>query len=244
VFRPGEIQELLMKAKCLGPVALVATASLLLSVASCAHDQQLVSIAIQPSVETVGNSTTPLIEDQGFQVQLRALGSYIHPPVTKDITSQVTWASNTPQMFTVDSSGLLTTPTPLNVCGATLVSATVNTNTSTGGISSSGAIVTGYMTANLVCYTASGSGNNTDALTLTFAPNSAPGMVTSDPAGLSATGPGAFVAEFTAGSTVQLTATGIDGSSFVSWVGCDTTGPPNLCSVTMTTNRTVTVAFQ
>ena len=28
-------------------------------------------------------------------MQLRALGTYIHPPVTKDITNQVTWESNT-----------------------------------------------------------------------------------------------------------------------------------------------------
>jgi len=227
-----------MNAKLVGLVALVATASLLLSVASCGRDQQLVSIAIQPAVETVGSSTIPLSVDMGFQVQLRALGTYIHPPVTKDITSQVTWASNTPQMFTVDSSGLLTATA--QACGGTLVSATVNTNTSAGGISSSGALVTGYMTANLVCYTASGA----DVLTLTFGTNSAPGTVTSNPPGLSGTSPLPVVALFPASSTVQLTATGINGSNFASWVGCDSPGTTNPCSVTMTGNRTVTVTFQ
>jgi len=230
-----------MNAKFLGLVALVATASLLLSVASCGRDQRLVSIAIQPAVETVGSSNIPVMQNQGFQVQLRALGSYIHPPVTKDITSEVTWASNTPQMFTVDSSGLLTA-TGL-ACGGTLVSATVNTNTSAGGINSTGAIVTGYMTASVVCFTGSGGGNNTNALTLTFSGSGA-GTVTSNPSGLSGTSPGPFVGAFTVGSTVQLTATGINGSNFVSWVGCDTPGTTNPCSVTMTGNRTVTVTFQ
>jgi len=32
----------------------------------------------------------------------------IHPPVTKDITNQVTWNSNTPDMVTVSSTGLIT----------------------------------------------------------------------------------------------------------------------------------------
>ena len=68
---------------------------------SCGHSQELVSIQVQPSVETFGASNIPVIDNVGAQVQLRALGTYIHPPVTKDITSQVTWSSNTPQMFTV-----------------------------------------------------------------------------------------------------------------------------------------------
>jgi hypothetical protein len=52
---------------------------------SCGHEQQLVGISIQPAVETFGSSTTPVIANAGSSVQLRALGSYIHPPVTKDI---------------------------------------------------------------------------------------------------------------------------------------------------------------
>jgi hypothetical protein len=92
-----------------------------LVVLSCGDPQELVSITVQPGTETVGTSSTPVILDAGFQVQLRALGSYVHPPVTKDITSQVTWTSNTPQMFTVTSGGLLTA-TGID-CGGTLVSA-------------------------------------------------------------------------------------------------------------------------
>jgi len=118
---------------------------------SCGHEQQLVSIAIEPSTETFGDAKTPVILDKGLNVQLRALGSYIHPPVTKDITNQVTWSSNTPQMVTVNSIGLITATG--EACGGTIISATVTKNSSDGGISSSGAVVTGSMTANVTCFT-------------------------------------------------------------------------------------------
>ena len=60
---------------------------------SCAHDQQLVSISIVPDTQTFGASNIPVPADAGLSVRLRALGKYIHPPVTKDITGQVTWTT-------------------------------------------------------------------------------------------------------------------------------------------------------
>jgi hypothetical protein len=117
----------------------------------CGHEQQLVSIEIQPSTETFGAANIPVIEDAGANVQLRAIGTYIHPPVTKDITNSVVWASNTPGMVTVNSTGLITATG--QACGGTLISATVTTNHSVGNLGSSGAIVTGNMTANVVCFT-------------------------------------------------------------------------------------------
>src|SRR5271154_3879832 len=152
-----------MKAKWFATVALILVAISLLSVSSCGRSQELVSIEIQPTVETVGASNIPVPADAGFQVQLRALGSYVHPPVTKDITNQVTWASNDVQMFTVSSTGLLNATGV--ACGSTLVSATVTTNSDGSGLSSSGAIVTGYMTANQVCYTG-GAGGGEPILTV------------------------------------------------------------------------------
>jgi Bacterial Ig-like domain (group 2) len=118
---------------------------------ACGHDQQLVSITVEPATETFGAANIPVDLDAGLSVHLRALGTFIHPPVTKDITAQVTWTSNTPQMVTVDATGLLMATGM--ACGNALVSATVNTNKSAGNISSSGAIVTGTMTANVVCFT-------------------------------------------------------------------------------------------
>src|SRR6202162_867229 len=95
---------------------LVAVCSLL-AMLSCAHDQQLVGITIKPETENFGAA------DPALNVQLRALGTYIHPPVTKDITSQVTWASNTPNMVTVDSAGVITVTGA--ACGGTIITATL-----------------------------------------------------------------------------------------------------------------------
>jgi hypothetical protein len=140
-----------MRMKFSAPLGLLAIASLLLTLPGCGHDQQLVSITIVPATENFGATNIPVLDDAGLNVQLRALGSYIHPPVTKDITNQVTWVSNTPQMVTVNFTGLITV-TGVS-CGGTIVSATVTTNHSDGNISSSGAIVTGSMTANVICPT-------------------------------------------------------------------------------------------
>ena len=54
-------------------------------------------------------------------------------------------------MVTVDSTGLITA-TGLS-CGGTIISATVTTNHSDGNISSTGALVTGSMQANVICFT-------------------------------------------------------------------------------------------
>jgi len=124
-----------------------------ITVPGCGHEQQLVSIEVTPTTETFGAANVPVSSDAGLNVQLRALGTYIHPPVTKDITTQVTWASNTPSVATVDSTGLLTAAGV--DCGGSIISATVQTNKSAGNLSSSGAIVTGTMTANVVCFTGS-----------------------------------------------------------------------------------------
>jgi len=132
-------------------LGLFLAAFLLSTMSACGHDQQLESITIIPAVENFGSTKTPVIDDAGLNVQLRALGSYIHPPVTKDITSQVTWTSNTPQMVTVDANGVITA-TGL-ACGGTIIFATIVTNHSDGAISSTGALVTGSMTANVICPT-------------------------------------------------------------------------------------------
>src|ERR1700687_5567155 len=142
----------------------------LLAMLSCAHDQQLVSIDVKPETENFGAA------DPALNVQLRALGTYIHPPVTKDITSQVTWASNTPNMVTVTPGGLLA-PAGFS-CGNALVSATVVTNHSAGNRASSGVIVTGSITANVACVSTTG-----PILTIDFLAGT--GNIASSPLGLS-----------------------------------------------------------
>lgn len=228
-----------MNGKWLSIAALAAAAAGMLAAPSCGRDQQLVSIQIQPAVENFGATNMPVPEDAGLQVQLRALGTYIHPPVTKDITDEVTWTSNTPQMVTTNSTGLITATG--GTCGATLVSATVNTNTSDGGITSKGAVVTGYMTANVICYSGGGTGAG-PALTLTFAGNGT-GTVTSSPSGLSCTSPGPCVAEFVDGTGVTLTATPTGSSSSATWTGCPVPTSTNVCTFAIETNTTVTANF-
>src|SRR5579862_1638563 len=140
-----------MNGKWLSLVVLIAVASLLAGLNSCGRSQELVSIQIQPASETFGAADVPVMANAGSNVQLRALGTYIHPPVTKDITSQVTWASNDPQMVTVDAAGVVTATG--QSCGSSIVTGTVTTNHSAGNLDSSGAIVTGSMTAAVVCQT-------------------------------------------------------------------------------------------
>jgi hypothetical protein len=104
-----------------------------LALLSCSSGQRLLSITITPSAETFGAPDTSL------NVQLRALGTYSHPPATKDLTTQVTWASNTPQVAVVNSTGLLS---PAGIgCGGAVISATLKTNNPTGNV------VVGNMTA-------------------------------------------------------------------------------------------------
>jgi Divergent InlB B-repeat domain/Bacterial Ig-like domain (group 2) len=215
-------------------VAMVSAAALFLP--SCGHDQQLVSISVQPTVETFGASNIPVSADAGLSVQLRALGTYIHPPVTKDITGQVTWASGTPGIATVNSTGLVTA-TGVD-CGGTIVSATLTTNNS-GTVSSSGAIVTGSMTANVVCFTGS-SGGSGPILTVAL-PGAGSGTVSSSPGGINC--PTACSASFTSGTPVTLTATPNTGSTFAGWSSnCQPAG--QVCTVSaLTSDLTVTATF-
>ncbi len=93
---------------------------------SCSSGQRLQTIAITPASETFS------APDPAANVQLRALGTYTHPPATKDLTNQVTWTSNTPQVAVVSSSGLLS---PAGVgCGGALVSAALKTNDPVGNV--------------------------------------------------------------------------------------------------------------
>jgi len=97
----------------------VAILSLLLTLSGCGHDQTLNSISIEPDNATV---TGP-----GLQIHYTALGHYSHPPNTKDITSQLTWASSAPQIISVDQQGVATSTSG---CGTNLeITAPSNTQT-------------------------------------------------------------------------------------------------------------------
>ncbi len=228
-----------MRAFVFRAIGMLVIACSLVAALSCARDQQLVSIQIQPTTETFGDSSTPVSANKGSNVQLRALGTYIHPPVTKDITDQVVWTSNDQEMVTVDATGLITATG--NACGGTLISATVQTNHSAGNRSSSGAIITSTMQANVVCFSSSGgSGGSSFLLTVNFAPGTGSGTINSTPAGLGCAT--ACSGTFSAGSAISLTAAPNSGSTFGSWVGCDTVSGPT-CNLVLNSNRVVTVTF-
>ena len=67
---------------------------------SCGQDQKLVSISVTPASFTFSNAVG------GETVQFTAIGQFVHPPSTKDLTQQVTWSTPTPDVLTVDSHGL------------------------------------------------------------------------------------------------------------------------------------------
>lgn len=230
-----------MNPKWLSIFTFIAISALLFCVSSCGDPQTLQSITIQPGSETIGASDIPVSSDAGAQVQLRALGTYLHPPVTKDITNQVTWNSNDTQMFTVNSAGLLTATG--SACGGTLVSATVQTNTDGSGLSSSGAIVTGSMTANVTCFTSTGSGGGAaePTLTVNFL-GSGTGTVTGSSSGFSCASTAvSCIDSFTSGTTVTLTATPIAPSIFGGWSGgCSGTAS---CILLLQNDTVVTATF-
>ena len=63
---------------------LTAAGSWLLSLSSCARNQELTAITIQPATFTF------LSPDPTLSANFTALGTYIHPPETKDISALVT----------------------------------------------------------------------------------------------------------------------------------------------------------
>jgi len=206
---------------------------LVLQTLSCSSGQQLVSINIQPATETFGSSTTPVNLDAGSSVQLRALGGYTHPPATKDVTDQVTWASNTPSLSTVSPTGLLVATG--QACGNALISATVTRNTTDGGLTSPGALVTGYMTASVICFTGGG-----PTVTADFA-GTGTGTISSSPIGLGCAT--TCTATFALGTTVTITAAPTGLSTFGGWAGCDTVSGPVCVVRNLTNNITVTITF-
>jgi len=218
----------------------LALAAFLVSNPSCARDQQLESIQLVPSTQKFGDATIPVIDDAGLSVQLRALGHYIHPPVTKDITGQVTWASNNSQMFTLSPTGLLTATG--NICGGAIVSATVNTGNDLSNRSSSGAIVTGQMEADVICFTSTGGGGGSGPLlTVQFASSTGTGSVVSTPPGINCATTCSVT--FATGTAVNITASASTGSSFGSWTNCDFVNGQTCIITSLTADRTVTITF-
>lgn len=102
-------------------------------VPSCGTGQQLIGISVTPNAVVFGGP------DPALFVQLTATGTYAHPPATKDITTQVTWASDTVQVAQVTSAGKVT---PNTNCGTAGITASFLTNSPKGNLITGTANVT------------------------------------------------------------------------------------------------------
>lgn len=177
--------------------ALVAVGAML-SLPSCGHDQKLVSLTIQPNTFT-------FLTQSGTE-QYTATGTYIHPPVTKDVTSQATWKVDD---GVVHMNAGLVSPDPMLGCGGGTISASLPEGT--GG---AGNIVIGYATVTV--------DNPSDPLcpgggkfaTLAVGVVGSTGLVTSLPAAISC--PSTCIATYNVGASVLLTA----NSATVIWGNC------------------------
>ena len=106
---------------------------LALVLAGCASPS-LVSITITPNVQYFSFGS-------GLTVQFTAIGTFAqgnHPKSTRDITNEVTWKSNTPDIATISSTGLMTT-----------TGAAYGTTNVTASMNGFGGLITANATANV-----------------------------------------------------------------------------------------------
>jgi len=213
-----------MSRKWLGFAILIAVATLLLNTSSCGFNQHLVSIEVEPSSgATFGGVDPSLIVD------FTATGTYDHPPETKDITSLVTWVSDTPGVAQVKSGAV----SPNTGCGVSNVYATFYD--SPNQVTSNYVTITVDGPASLGCTPA----GPQPILTVTVA-GTVSGTVTSSPAGISCNTGSSCSSQFVTGQTILLTAS--PASSFQSWQGCNTTDGAT-CTVFLENSTTVTATF-
>jgi hypothetical protein len=220
--------------KWFGLAAVVVMASSLLTLSSCARNQHLQGINVAPSTFTYfapavgGGQQTP--------IALTAYGTYIHPPETKNITSQVTWASDNGVVAAVDSAGQLTEGL---ACGVANVSASFFTDAG----NKNGNVVVGYMTVTVEGPASQGCPQSTSThnLSVSVTAGAPDGVIVSSPAGINCGS--ACAAAFAASSSVTLTATPVNGHTFLGWgSGCNSQSG-NTCNVNMNGDVTVSASF-
>ncbi|MBV8053232.1 MAG: hypothetical protein JOZ80_18740 [Acidobacteriaceae bacterium] len=105
-----------MSRKWLRVACLLGTVFCAVILPSCGSNQKLVSITLQPSGGFV-------FEGFGATGQFTAIGTYIHPPVSKDITKEVVWSLDIENFATLTQTGLITY-TRADGCGSGNVTAT------------------------------------------------------------------------------------------------------------------------
>jgi hypothetical protein len=187
-----------------------------LGVSTCGHDQKLVSLTVQPTGGFVFNTPTA-----GATGQFTAIATYIHPPATKDVTSQATWAVDD-NVVSINAGTVETNGS----CGSANVSATMPEGT--GGASN---IVIGYsfVTVNNPALPTCPGGGTETTLSVQISPPGT-GTVTSLTYGINCPAV-SCIAIVPIGASVVLTAAPLAGENFASWEGC--TSSTDSCTVTI-----------
>lgn len=201
------------------------TIGTLVSMPGCGHDQKLVGLEVAPA-----GFTFPL-PNPGATGQFSAIATYIHPPATKDVTTQATWSVD--DAVVTINGGLVTTN---GSCGSANVRATIPEGT--GGASN---IVIGYsfVTVNNPADPNCPGGGTQGTLSVQISPPGT-GTVTSLTSGINCPAV-SCIAVVPAGSSIALTATPASGRTFLNWQGC-TTSSTNTCTVTVPTGGAGVVA--
>jgi hypothetical protein len=190
-------------------------AAALLSFPSCGHDRKLVSIDIQPT------GFTFLTPDPAGTEQFTAIGTFIHPPSTRDVTAQATWKVDD-NIVSMNAGSV----SPLGGCGGGTISASLPEGT--GGAAN---IVIGFATVtvedptNPIC-----PGGGKQATLSVIVTPVGDGTVTSLTGGISC--PTQCISAFPVGASVGLTATPAPDHGFVGWTGC-TSFSGNTCTITI-----------
>jgi len=206
-----------------------------LSLPSCGHDQKVVSLTITPTTSTFlepGFNPPPPNPTQ----QYTATATYIHPPATKDVTSQATWKIDN-GVATLVSPGLFTATPPsagssTGPCGVADISASIPEGT---GGSSNIVIAVATVTVNNPADTLCPGGGKLGTLAVGV---SGPGSLTSLPGPISCTqNGGTCIATYTVGASVLLTA-----SSVPTWQNCPGGSGQPTCVVTIPTGGTAVSA--
>jgi hypothetical protein len=204
-----------MSRKWFGLAILIAVATLLLNTASCGFNQHLVSIQVVPPGAT--------FQAVGASIVFHAIGTYIHPPATKDITNLVTWSVDSQNLVTISNTSQVTA---VSICGSGNLYASYydSPNQVTGS-----AFLTGTGAGTSACNQAIltvdivGSGSVIDSTNVIKCP-------------------GVCSADYTLGSTIGLTATIGTGASKVTWTNCNSFAG-NTCTVILNADTTVIATF-
>ena len=201
--------------------ALVAVGAVL-SLPSCGHDQKLVSLEIQPGTFTFLEPYSPPPATNVME-QYSAIGTYIHPPATKDVTSQATWKIDD-GVVTMSTPGLFTAAP--DYCGGGNISATVPEGT--GGASN---VLIAYATVtvdNPLVADCPGYGTEVELSVQV----TGPGTVISTTGTINC--PPECITPVAVGASVGLTAEPQSGY-MVTWSSACTSESGNNCSVTIPT---------